>query len=85
MTMMTKFEGVCLYHTSKMPKVKCPAEGCHMKIRLVDVACKCEKTYCPKHRHPEEHACTFDYRASAKEVLLKYMSTPVVASKIEAI
>lgn len=83
--MMTKFEGVCLYHTSKMPKVKCPAEGCHMKIRLVDVACKCEKTYCLKHRHPEEHACTFDYRASAKEVLLKYMSTPVVASKIEAI
>jgi predicted nucleic acid binding AN1-type Zn finger protein len=56
-----------------------------MKIRLVDVACKCEKTYCLKHRHPEEHACTFDYRASAKEVLLKYMSTPVVASKIEAI
>ena len=71
--------------SSRMTKVKCPIEGCHVKIRLVDFACKCEKVFCVKHRLPEVHACTFDYKASAKEVLLKYMSTPIVAAKMEAI
>lgn len=68
-----------------MTKVKCPVEGCQLKIRLVDFACKCEKVFCVKHRLPEVHACTFDYKASAKEALLKYMSTPIVAAKMEAI
>jgi hypothetical protein len=56
-----------------------------MKLALTDFPCKCQKTYCYKHRPCEEHACSFDFRESARETLLKTMSTPVVAAKIEVI
>ena len=56
-----------------------------MKLTLVSIRCKCEKKFCDKHRYPEDHACTYDFRAAGKDILLKTMSTAVVAKKIEAL
>ena len=63
----------------------CSAEGCRVKLALTDFPCKCQKTYCYKHRPCEEHACSFDFQGYAREILLKTMSTPVVAAKIQLI
>ena len=58
-----------------------------MKLSLVaqSLACKCGKTYCGLHRAAEAHACTFDFKALGKEQLLKTLSTPVVATKVDII
>lgn len=37
------------------------------------------------HRASETHNCTFDYRTEAKKELLKFMSSPVLASKVAVI
>lgn len=64
---------------------RCCAEGCKTRLTLTDFACKCQKTFCWAHRPCEAHACSFDFRGAAREELLKTMSTPIVAAKVEAI
>jgi hypothetical protein len=68
-----------------MPKVKCSFSGCKTNLTLVSITCKCEKKYCNAHRPPELHACEYDYRAAGKDELLKFMSTAVIAKKIEVV
>jgi AN1-type zinc finger and ubiquitin domain-containing protein 1 len=68
-----------------MPKQICAHEDCKKKLNLTDFPCKCEKVFCTQHRYASEHNCSFDYRASSTTELLKTMSTPVVAQKIEVI
>jgi hypothetical protein len=55
-------------------KSRCPV--CKKKLGLLGFECKCERIFCASHRPPEEHACTFDYRAQGKSDLTK--SLPVV-------
>jgi AN1-type zinc finger protein 5/6 len=69
---------------SKMPK-RCMKEDCKCKLKLTDFACRCTKYFCEKHRLSEAHDCSFDYRAFNKEILLKTMSTAIVAEKIAII
>jgi hypothetical protein len=66
-------------------KPRCPVEGCNKKLMLVDFKCKCQKTYCAKHRVPDTHACPYDFRKEHTNHLMKHMSSPIVANKIEAI
>ena len=68
----------------KMPE-KCAHSDCKKKLTLTSITCKCEKTFCSMHRYPTDHSCSFDFHNSAKEVLLKTMSTPIVAPKLEMI
>jgi len=40
--------------------------------------------YCSTHRYPEEHRCTFDFKAAGRELLSK--AKPIVkADKLERI
>lgn len=64
---------------------RCAKEGCRWKLKLTDYPCRCEKLFCSQHRVAETHDCTFDYKAYQKNVLLKTMSTPIVADKLTAI
>jgi AN1-type zinc finger protein 5/6 len=69
-----------------MPKSNlCAAEGCKKKLGLLPFTCKCQKDFCAMHRYENEHGCTFDYREDAKKELLKTLSTPIVAAKVEVI
>lgn len=64
---------------------RCSAESCKKKLALSDMPCKCKSVYCSLHRMPESHACTFDFKEEHKENLLKYMSTAIVAKKVDVI
>ena len=58
---------------------KCPI--CKTKIKITDYACKCKVYYCYKHRAPEVHNCSYDYRLAA-QILLAKQNPTVVSSKI---
>ena len=68
-----------------MPKEICSFKDCNKKLALTSIQCKCEMKFCSAHRYPEDHACRFDFREQGKINLMRYMSTPVIAKKIEVI
>lgn len=43
--------------------------SCNKKIGLTGFQCQCGYFFCAKHRHAEEHACTFDHAAHQREIL----------------
>ncbi len=64
---------------------RCSMEGCRCKLKLTDYPCRCEKIFCSQHRLAETHACTYDYKQYHKDLLLKYLSTPIVGEKVSVI
>lgn len=42
---------------------------CKAKVGLTAVTCRCDYTFCNKHRYAEEHNCRFNFKASAKRKL----------------
>jgi predicted nucleic acid binding AN1-type Zn finger protein len=36
---------------------------CKKKTGLTANKCRCDKTFCPKHRLPENHNCSYDFRS----------------------
>ena len=42
---------------------------------------KCEKLHCLKHRFPEDHKCTYDYKSEEIEKLKKNLPL-IVADKV---
>lgn len=67
-----------------MPK-RCEKEECKCKLKLSDYMCRCGNYYCATHRLGETHSCSFDYRQHHKDILLKTLSSPIVAQKLAAI
>lgn len=45
----------------------CPYGDCRYRMKPTDtlMVCRCGTSYCPTHRLPEQHACTFDFRSTA--------------------
>ena len=44
---------------------RCSVENCNKKIPVVDrlmCQCQCGKQHCIRHRFPENHNCSYDYR-----------------------
>lgn len=46
-----------------LPPQKCEHKKCKRRLKFVDFAtgCKCGKIFCPKHKLPFQHNCTFDH------------------------
>lgn len=42
---------------------------CNIKIGLTAVTCRCDYTFCNKHRYAEEHNCQFNFKSVAKRKL----------------
>ena len=60
---------------TKPNKSRCAT--CNKKINITNTfSCRCNKSFCPKHRHPELHSCTFDYRSEGRKQLEQ--ANPVV-------
>ena len=59
-----------------MPK-RCASENCNKKLKLTDMACVCENTFCSKHRLPECHNCTHDFKEK-KNVLEKVVYEKII-------
>ncbi|CAN4127451.1 unnamed protein product [Withania somnifera] len=54
---------------------------CKKKVGVVGFKCRCGCTLCGAHRYPEQHGCTFDFKAKGKEEIAK--TNPVIkADKI---
>lgn len=65
-------------HTKKKNKIdkkkvkkRCALDGCRKKLRLTDCACRCQHIYCQKHRLPEAHACSVDYKKFDRDSFIK--------------
>lgn len=68
----------------EMTLKKCMLEGCSQKLGLTNMPCKCENTYCSKHRHSEDHDCKYNYKQNQKELLSTQM-IKVAGSKIDKV
>jgi hypothetical protein len=68
-----------------MPKEICCKDGCAKRLLLTAITCKCKNKFCNEHRYPADHQCAFDFLKGAQDELLKSMSTPIVAKKLEVI
>lgn len=64
--------------------MKCPI--CDSKIGILEIGikCRCGGVFCLAHRLPEEHGCTYDFKASEKSKLERE-NPRVVAEKVEKI
>ena len=45
--------------------------ACSKKAGMMAYKCKCEYTFCKKHRLPESHNCEFDFVNEGRQVLAK--------------
>lgn len=61
---------------SKNKKNKNRCAKCNKKLGFIPFNCKCGNSFCSKCRYPESHECTYDFRADAKEKILK--ENPVI-------
>jgi len=87
--MASLVEGLKL--VEEVSKSKCDGKSrdrcscCNKRVGLVKgFKCRCGNLYCSTHRYPEEHRCTFDFKAAGRELLSK--ANPIVkADKLERI
>ena len=66
------------------PSNRCFYADCKKKLLLSDHTCKCNERYCMTHRMPEEHACSFDYKAAVR-ALLTSANPKVAGQKFEKV
>ena len=50
---------------------RCNFETCNRKLSLTDGVCRCKNIYCAKHRLPELHECTHDFKNESEEAFMK--------------
>jgi len=48
-------------------KKRCCFEGCNVKLKLSDMPCRCKYIYCSKHRLPEQHNCSFNFKNESSQ------------------
>lgn len=59
-------------------KTRCCCLGCKTKLSVLDktITCRCTKSFCSKHRLPEDHDCEYDYKKD-KIVLISVQAIKV--------
>ena len=69
----------------KTPKPRCAESDCRKKINITNsYSCRCEMAFCAKHRHPEAHACSYDYKTEGRK-LLKASNPMITVPKLPKI
>ncbi|KAF7811862.1 zinc finger A20 and AN1 domain-containing stress-associated protein 5-like [Senna tora] len=59
-------------------------KSCNKKVGLTGFQCRCGDLFCGKHRYPEEHSCTVNFKQIGREILIK--QNPVIkADKLDKI
>ncbi len=54
---------------------------CNKKTGIVPFDCKCGSVFCAKHRYPEEHACTFDFKTEERNKLNDMLTAKNASTK----
>ena len=63
---------------------RCPICNARLKAHEVAFTCKCNHTFCSKHRLAEDHGCTFDHKTLYAEKIIAE-NPRVIAPKVIAI
>ncbi|KAG1331007.1 Zinc finger A20 and AN1 domain-containing stress-associated protein 4 [Cocos nucifera] len=53
--------------------------ACRKRVGLTGFTCRCGATYCGTHRYPEQHGCTFDFKAAGREAIAR--ANPIVKAR----
>ena len=69
-TTKRKYDKVSKKKHATKPK-RCSLETCKRKLYLTDSACRCKQTYCSRHRLPELHECTYNFKNESNEAFMK--------------
>lgn len=57
-------------------------EECSKKLKFINAfTCRCEKSFCAKHRFHDQHSCSYDFKLEAKSKLAQ-QNPKVVARKL---
>ncbi|CAM9468521.1 unnamed protein product [Discosporangium mesarthrocarpum] len=56
---------------------------CSKKVGYTGIACRCNYVFCALHRYPEQHDCTFDFKAADRSALKKVVVGGGQFSKVE--
>merc|ERR1712193_322954 len=56
---------------SKKKKKKNRCQVCNTKLGMMSFDCRCEGLFCAKHRLPDDHECTFDFKSFDREKIAK--------------
>jgi hypothetical protein len=56
---------------NKKKRGKCSFDGCNIKLKITSLECRCRSIFCTKHFAAEKHKCTFDYKKSGRENIIK--------------
>ena len=62
---------------------KCYIMECNKKLLLTSIKCKCNNTFCDKHRYPESHNCSFNYKLNIMKKL-RDNNPQILDKKIES-
>jgi hypothetical protein len=68
----------------KKKKKKNRCHVCNSKVGMLGFECKCEGLFCSKHRHSDQHQCSFDFVDHDRKILEK-MNPALVTAKLEKI
>ena len=60
---------------------RCNFKNCNKKLPLSSTKCRCGQRFCSKHRLPEIHDCSYDYKSEYKD-RLKQQNPTIKAVKI---
>ncbi len=55
----------------------CSHQLCKSKLKLTDFDCRCSNRFCMKHRMPETHDCSYDFKKD-KINLVKVVAEKVI-------
>ncbi len=69
---------------SSKSKRRCGFSDCKKRLGLTQFDCRCEGTFCTRHRNPSEHNCTYNHQKRGRE-LLSAVNNRVVADKVQRI
>ena len=54
----------------KTGRARCGGADCRKKLNITNsFSCRCERSFCPLHRHPESHGCTYDFKTEGRKLL----------------
>lgn len=64
----------------KLDPLALSCASCNKRLKFISTfTCRCQKSFCTKHRFHDKHDCTFDYKSEARVKLME--NHPKVAPK----
>ncbi|XP_061353563.1 zinc finger A20 and AN1 domain-containing stress-associated protein 10-like [Gastrolobium bilobum] len=70
-TITDDFAAISLTDSETMKTKKKRCKICNKNVRLLGFECRCGDVFCGRHRYPEEHSCSVDFKKIGRQSLAK--------------